>query len=71
MKNSKIARMRYVSLLSAKYAEHGIDAQQLYEMELIELRDMVDEYYPTTITTVSGTVSGGTSKSIVQIKKAS
>lgn len=71
MKNLKIARMRYVALLTAKHAEHGLNVEQLNEMELTELRDMVDEYYPTTITTVSGTVSGGTSKSTVQIKKAS
>ena len=70
MKNLKIAKTRFVTMLMSVKKEHGYNMKELNEKELTVLRDMVDEYFPTTIQTASVTASGGVSRSETVLKKA-
>ena len=58
-------RVTYLQLL----AKVGEDLRECEEKSLVELRDLVDEYYPLRIVQVSGT-SVGKSVSIEIVKKA-
>lgn len=58
-------RLKYI----AKLISHGVPVLDLEGLSLVELRDMVNQYEPVTITSVSCTPSGGTHRSIKIITK--
>lgn len=58
-------RVKYI----AKLISHGVPALDLEGLSLVELRNLVDQYEPLTITSVCCTSSGGTSRSIKIITK--
>jgi hypothetical protein len=58
-------RLKYI----AKLISYGVPPMDMEGLSLVELRDMVDQYEPITITSVSCTASGGTQRSVKVITK--
>ena len=50
--------------------QYDFDAEEIYEMTMVELRDKLDEVEPMTIVVVNGTPSGGKSVNKIELKKA-
>ena len=58
-------RLKYI----AKLISHGVPLMDMEGLSLVELRNLVDQYEPVTITSVSCTPSGGTHRSIKIVTK--
>ena len=72
VKDLETARLQKRADYIIRLLRHGVSFSNTEHLSLSELRKLVDQCEPMTITSVSGTVSGGTSRSIKIItKKAS
>lgn len=69
VKDLEAARLQKRADYIVRLLRHGVSFSNTEHLSLSELRKLVDQYEPMTITSISGTASGGTSRSIKIITK--